>query len=1666
MEKIRVLLVDDEPDYGDRVEPVYLNIRKPYDVTERQWLSGEGLSPEEARDKGYDGYVIRDHAIGGEEDTVHNDRGDTWIAFSPEQIKSVDKNNGDFSVGNPDIRYDLNVTRENAVSHAIDRAIARERGEEVPEAVRTSALLRLRKLEGQLESGEISDNRYIFETRMLYGNLERKAAEAKYGKSPERVRGADYIRQRLLEAKRRGDISAEESDFAEWFIKGNPDLLEGLGISIRQQPAEGNAAGNYNPLGRIITIIRGHDADTTTIHEILHHLERMMPAEIRKEVRKAWRTAVLQEATGKDAAMRKYVGHIMTAQLMDKATAAQELKQAGEMIVNGEVPYDAYALLNPSEFWAVNATRITGERYAADNGVWATTFQWLKEALQHIKKVLGLENDAAVIRALNSVVKGEGVELSDKMLSSENVSFEDKGAEGLGQTKAWDIPTKLAFIENGDPIATMEGTEVPQFGRLRDLAQWVGNYWKNEFGGKSNNPDLGEVVLDSRAASDSIAPGLRKEKAQAFYLAPKVISDGVLLGKLPQQANKPEAFLIGAPVRIGDNTYKMYVEVRRDSNMQRLYVHEVVVRKENPAGAFNSSAASPDGEAGPQGAHHGAIYSFLQSLKNVKPDVYEDINIRRRAQEAMDTITNLPDGAIAANLKQFFNPLDWSRFVTRFEEALVPPALARSIAYMLRTPVHEAQKDIRKSPFVETAIQRETDNMEVKLRVLDYSGPGAHQGVMARIKGWATSWGDNDPRTAWGLLQNRFLALDKGQRAAFDLLNVEGDINSRSYSTLVHANQNPRIRAAGVTAETFAVYWDVRRHMEQHVPAVRNQLFAQTYLEGAMQISGIAEGIASLDETGKAQLDEALREWTQQGAIYDKRPDHIAANVWTVYAQLRDIVKPRYIKSIADARKRDAELTGWMHRFHGEGEWATKAYMVIDRLTFDVKEHSNGLQAVLPYFPGQRLAGELAALAGNLTRQNPDFDYLRLANGKTLATGPREMVERFVNQAQGLEIDNPENGRPDRVLTYVRYVALEGQAKRLAGKVAADLKGSMPSGHVAGMTYEVKHVKATGLTEEMYGDINDKALEAAQREAMKKALTKGEISKEEYEKLLDQIIWDTAEVVLGRAAGKYQIRRADYLIEGYDRADTFSLFGDYQSSMAGQFSKMLYSMRQTAHFRNSDRETQVWAYRYINDSLRNMGAADRASGIARSIATFMYLGFKPASVLVNGTQVWTLGIAKLGTKTKDPVKRMFAAQRDVLRDKLSRDEREMFDSAIWHVQEMETAVGEMAGLTQGARGHAAKTWQQIVSKALAPFQEMEMLNRKTAILAAYRLFRDGTLAEGRLDAEAMKQALEMNRSINFEMSKANLPGFARNPYGRTFYALQSFSFNTFNEVYNQATSGEKADMVAILRLVGAISLIGGAAAIPGGDEADKLYRRLFGRDLQLEMQSWTKRHLKEYGTPGEALYAFAWHGVAGVGGINLSNSLRVQVPFLAALVDGESLPEAASGVFGGMAQKVKMAGKNFARGNVSRGVENLAPEFVAAPMRAYRQATEGNTTTGGRPIFGPDGRPQKFTPVEAVTRAMGFQPLEKSEQSAQEQVRREIVKDWGEQRNELLDSLRVAATQGSRGDVMRKIMKWNRDVRESQAWPQVKVIKSDTIHRALTSKPDKGKVEWYRQQAE
>ena len=168
---------------------------------------------------------------------------------------------------------------------------------------------------------------------------------------------------------------------------------------------------------------------------------------------------------------------------------------------------------------------------------------------------------------------------------------------------------------------------------------------------------MGEINIDRKSVKDSAAHGLSKSKVQAYYLVPEVLKNGVLLGEMPLQDNKPKASVIAAPVAIGDAQYKMYIEVRHDENMQRMYVHEVVLREDDSTGAFKTSAATHK-EAEPQGAPRGALFSFIQNLRDVKSSKVVDENgeplvVYHGSDEGFDTFLKekigsnivLPNGA-------------------------------------------------------------------------------------------------------------------------------------------------------------------------------------------------------------------------------------------------------------------------------------------------------------------------------------------------------------------------------------------------------------------------------------------------------------------------------------------------------------------------------------------------------------------------------------------------------------------------------------------------------------------------------------------------------------------------------------------------------------------------------------------------------------------------------------------------------------------------------------------------------------------------------------------------------------------------------------------------------------------------------------------------------------
>ena len=1042
--------------------------------------------------------------------------------------------------------------------------------------------------------------------------------------------------------------------------------------------------------------------------------------------------------------------------------------------------------------------------------------------------------------------------------------------------------------------------------------------------------------------------------------------------------------------------------------------------------------------------------------------IFNDADVEIKAKFALSpaitSVTNTAKETFGDNftegmgkgIGQTLNPLDFSR-TRRWFESVAPDSVKNAMGWLFANPVYQAERDAHKQPFVEAGIQREEDKIGFQLAFMGWDGSTKESSFAGRLKDTFGKWQNPDKATAWGKIQANNAALSGVEQRAVNALLVEGDRQSRVYAGLEKAMMNPRIAAAKPTEAAFAVYKAVRYHIDTVVATERERIF--------------------IDMARKAGVEE-------------------------------ETIK----RHITDYRQSLSERPGWLPRNHGEGKHQVNVYHVVDGLEFNVKDVTtdghgdNSSQAYLPYYAGPQATDMLTTIVKVINEKydsNNKEKRLKfgafingkalMANGQMIITGSKQDVAEFLKLAKGVvptvieknkqhlvdlridrknkeadgaskaelrELDAQIKAATDtrvRVKVFMQLHESQSRAEKALADVRKNMKTAMPVNFRQGDTYESEYRVADGMTESAYGDLaGDFAMERAQMEALKRATQSGEISREEAAKLRNNIIKSSAEVLMGRGAGRHQIQRAPYMIEGYDTENALQLYDDYMTSTAGMLSKALYAREQFENFRYAAPEVKVWAEQYIRDTLRNMGLADRISGNARSIATFMYLGGKISSILVNGTQVWTLGVAELGRRTKqNSIKTIGTAQLDIIKGNLSADEKELFRSKIWKLQEMETAVNEMAGAHEGTTGKISQIFHTLANKTMMPFQEMELMNRRTMILAAYR----AGIADGKSTQEAIDFALDVNRKTNFEMSRANLPGWARNAAGRTVYALQSFVWNNWNWIYNRATSGEKEDMKALLKYAAMITLIGGASAAAGGDELDKLYRRVFGRSIKMDLQQWTRAHLKDYGFAGDRFNTFIWHGAIGAGGINISNSMRLNIPMSGFVTGESSAGEAAMGVWSGMLDKGQKTLAYAAKGQIGRAAESAAPEALASPLKAYRMATQGATTSHGKPVFDEHGRPVKYSAGEAAVRALGFQPLEQSQRAETANSLQKISTIWNEQRQEVLDNLRRGTATAT------DVMKFNIDLRKSQAFPKVGIISADTIRSARTIKPDKKSVQ-------
>ena len=316
-------------------------------------------------------------------------------------------------------------------------------------------------LTNQRNEGKLTDEEYL--DRMNAAIAEDEESRLGVDRK-DRVRGADFIREKLLNAKRNGFLSDEAVDLAEWFIGQNPALVDDLGISIKGKGPEG-AGGFYNAMARIMTLIKEGGSDLTTVHEILHHLERMMPAKIQAAIRKAWLTQLLKaNKAAKDPAQKLYFMALLDAHIGNNNHTRLEIPKGSEgiykaiveqmkfanelsggigadpkssalarelLLYSPTVPSELYEYFDPSEFWAVNGSDIVRARYdAVKGGVLARLKNWLREFAEKVKSLFGMKSDASIIRALDSLAKSDGKFVTDEMLGTGDYQNIKKNALG------------------------------------------------------------------------------------------------------------------------------------------------------------------------------------------------------------------------------------------------------------------------------------------------------------------------------------------------------------------------------------------------------------------------------------------------------------------------------------------------------------------------------------------------------------------------------------------------------------------------------------------------------------------------------------------------------------------------------------------------------------------------------------------------------------------------------------------------------------------------------------------------------------------------------------------------------------------------------------------------------------------------------------------------------------------------------------------------------------------------------------------------------------------------------------------------------------------------------------------------------------------------------------
>jgi hypothetical protein len=462
-----------------------------------------------------------------------------------------------------------------------------------------------------------------------------------------------------------------------------------------------------------------------------------------------------------------------------------------------------------------------------------------------------------------------------------------------------------------------------------------------------------------------------------------------------------------------------------------------------------------------------------------------------------------------------------------------------------------------------------------------------------------------------------------------------------------------------------------------------------------------------------------------------------------------------------------------------------------------------------------------------------------------------------------------------------------------------------------------------------------------------------------------------------------------------------------------------------------------------------------AAQVRRVLSTW-YLGFTPATVMINGTQMLTRGATEMTNLTGKPIdafRRVIGAMKEATG--LSKPPAELAKERDWLNRQIKdegivSAFNEgdpgndgMEALQQAlGRGRAQSKGQQldgihkaINQKAMWMFQQVEKFNNNAAITAAFDLHmeQDGVRnLSGKAYEDARQAAYEKakgyNQTVNDVGGRANRPIWAfsgkddiSRSAGVLAMSMQTYNVGTINQIANYIRKGfydpaglkpgEKHNArVALVQLLAVQTALAGALGVPFAGAAVASINQVFPElEVNKNLKKWTNMLFAGDAEQGNVISDIAMNGIPSMFGWDLKSRLS-----MGNLLPGVSEfngfhPETLAGPAVNLgAQLFKGVGQALT-GQPGEALITLMPpvakKFVGLAADGFKVRDYND-----RPVLDPTGG-------EMVGMALGFQPSRLTEWNTMQRVALGAEKMEAQRKKMFTQDLANQALEGKFGDI-------------------------------------------------